>query len=58
MLGVHVSKISQKIMSFLFEINSTTVDKTMRRYDTQHNDIQPNDTQHNDIHDNDTQHNI
>jgi hypothetical protein len=26
------------------------------RYDTQHNDIQPNDTQHNDIQHNDTQH--
>jgi hypothetical protein len=53
MLGVHVSKISQKIMSFPLEINSTTADKTMRRYDTQHND-----TQHNDIQDNETQHNI
>jgi hypothetical protein len=29
-----------------------------RRYDTQHNDIQPDDTQHNNIQPNDTQHNI
>ncbi len=27
------------------------------RYETQHNDIQPNDTQHNDIQTNDTHHN-
>jgi hypothetical protein len=30
----------------------------IRRYDTQHNDIQPDDTQHNKIQHNDTQHNM